>query len=96
MIAFSRYVPGVSERPSDFVAANGLRRVVVDAAEVVISPDVLAVQGLFLMARGPYALVIAEQGRPIDSYDNAYESDEDLAAAIEELIVAGLAVRWSL
>ncbi|APZ34266.1 hypothetical protein BOH66_08430 [Microbacterium aurum] len=96
MVAFSRYVPGVSERPSDFIAATGLRRVVADSADVEISPDVLADQDLSLIARGLYGLLIAEQGRPIDPYDNAYERDEDLAAAIEELIVAGLAVRCSL
>ena len=96
MVAFSRYVPGVSERPSDFIAATGLRGVVADSADVEISPDVLADQDLSLIARGLYGLLIAEQGRPIDPYDNAYERDEDLAAAIEELIVAGLAVRCSL
>lgn len=93
MVAFSRYVPGVIGRPSDFIAAAGLRRVVVDAADVELSPDVLADQGLSLRARGLFALLVAEQGRPIDPYNDAYESDEDLGAAIEELIAAGLAVR---
>lgn len=71
MVSFSRYVPGVSERPSDFIAATGLRRVVVDAADVENSPGVLADQDLSSMARGLYALLIAGQGRPIDPYDNA-------------------------
>lgn len=93
MVAFSRYVPGVSERPSDFIAATGLRRVVADSADVEISPDVLADQDLSLIARGLYGLLIAEQGRPIDPYNDAFESDEDLGAAIEELIASGLAVR---
>lgn len=93
MVAFSRYVPGVSERPSDFVAATGLRRVVLVAADGEITPDVLADQDLSLMARGLYALLVAEQGRPIHPYEDAFEGEEDLAAAIEELIVAGLAAR---
>ncbi len=45
------------------------------------------------MARGLYALLLAQQGAPIDPYDDAVESPVDLAAAIEELITAGLAVR---
>ncbi|WP_341210429.1 hypothetical protein [uncultured Microbacterium sp.] len=83
----------MSERPSDFIAATGLRRVVADSADVEISPDVLADQDLSLIARGLYGLLIAEQGRPIDPYNDAFESDEDLGAAIEELIASGLAVR---
>lgn len=64
-----------------------------DVADVEISHDVLADQDLSLMARGLYALLVAEQGRPVDPYDEAFESREDLAAAIEELLRAGLAVR---
>mgnify|MGYP003512067321 CR=1 FL=1 len=86
----------MSERPSDFIAAAGLRRVVADAADVEISPNVLADQGLSLRARGLYALLVAEQGKPVDPYDDAYESEGDLAAAIDELIRAGLAVRVGL
>jgi hypothetical protein len=76
-----------------FIAAAGLRRVVADAADVEISPDVLADQDLSLRARGLYALLVAGQGRALDPYDEAYESEEDLAAAIDELVRAGLAVR---
>lgn len=45
------------------------------------------------MTRGLYALLLTRQGAPIDPYDDAVESPVDLAAAIEELIVAVLAVR---
>jgi len=93
MLAPNDYGASVSEQPSDFIAAAGLRRVVDDAADVEISPDVLADQALSLMARGLYALLVAEQGKPVNPYEDAYESDENLAAAIEELIEAGLAVR---
>lgn len=93
VLAFAGYGASMRERPSDFIAAAGLRRVVADAADVEISPDVLADQDLSLMARGLYAVLIAEQGKPVDPYDDAFESSADLAVAIEELLAAGLAVR---
>lgn len=45
------------------------------------------------MARGLYALLLAQQGVPIDPYDDAFESTDYIAAALEELIAAGLAVK---
>lgn len=93
MVDAERYRSRVSERPSDFIAAAGLRSVVDDPADVDVSLDVLADQDLSLIARGLYALLVTEQGNPIDPYEDALESEEDLAAAIEELIAAGLAVR---
>jgi hypothetical protein len=93
VLASARYGARVSERPSDLIAATGVRPVVANTADVDIPSDVLADQDLSLMARGLYALLVAEQGKPVDPYDDAFESPEDLAAAIEELIAAGLAVR---
>ncbi|WP_159084962.1 hypothetical protein [Planctomonas deserti] len=81
------------ESASDWIAGAGLRAVRDDAGDVGIPPDILADQDLSLMARGLYALLLAQQGAPIDPYDDAVESPVDLAAAIEELITAGLAVR---
>lgn len=83
----------VSERPTDWIAASGLRAVEADASDVGIPPDVLADQELSLMARGLYALLLAQQGQPVDPYDEAFESEEDLTGAIDELLAAGLAVR---
>lgn len=45
------------------------------------------------MARGLYALLVPEQGRPIDPYENALTSDEDVTAAVDELPVTGMWVR---
>jgi len=62
-------------------------------ADAEISLDVLADQDLSLKARGLYALLVAELGRPIDPCEDAVESYEGLAAAIDELIRPGLTVR---
>lgn len=83
----------MSERPSDWIAAAGLRAVEADAGDVGIPPDVLADQKLSLLARGLCALLLAQQGQPVDPYEEAFESEEDLAGAIDELLAAGLAVR---
>lgn len=92
MVSRRRYSSEV-ESKSDWIAATGLRTVRDDAGDVGIPPDMLANQDLSLMARGLYALLLARQGAPIDPYDDAVESKVDLAAAIEELLAAGLAVR---
>ena len=83
----------VNAPASDWIAAAGLRAVETDVGEVDMPSDVLANQDLSLMARGLYALLLAQQGQPIDPYEDAYESDEEIAAAIEELIGYGLAIR---
>ena len=43
---------------------------------------------LSLIARGLYAGLLVEQGRPIDPYENGLDEDDELAAAIEELVAA--------
>jgi hypothetical protein len=83
----------VSERPSDWIAAAGLRVVEADASNVGVPPEILADQQLSLIARGLYALLLAQQGQPVDPCEEAFESEEDLAGAIDELLAAGLAVR---
>lgn len=83
----------VSERPSDWIAAAGLRAVEADASDVGIPPDILTDQEYSLMAPGLYALLLAQQGQPVDPYEEALESEENLAGAINELLAAGLAVR---
>lgn len=50
---------------------------------------------LSLEARGLYALLAASQGQPVDPYRDRVEDASVITDAIEELIVAGLAVRVS-
>lgn len=77
----------------DWIAAAGLRRVDSDATHTAIPASVMADMSLSLEARGLYALLLPYQGQPIDPYDDAVEDDDVIAAAIEELIAAELAVR---
>lgn len=82
-----------SAEPSDWIAATGLWPVHADQADAIIPDHVLADPGLSLLAKGLFALLVAEQGRPVNPYDDAYEDASDIAGAIEELIEAGLIVR---
>lgn len=77
----------------DRIAPTGLWRVSNDEGGIPIPDHLMADPSLSLMAKGLLALLLAEQGRPVNPYEDALESDGDIAAAIEELIDAGLAVR---
>jgi hypothetical protein len=78
---------------TDWIAAAGLRLYDPDATTTLIPDDVMQDPDLSLIARGLYAGLLVEQGRPIDPYENGLDDDGELAAAVEELIQAGLAVR---
>lgn len=67
---------------SEWIAAAGLRRVDVEAETALIPEDVLADPELTLTAKGLYALLLAEQGRPVNPLDDAIESESEIAAAI--------------
>lgn len=78
---------------SEWIAATGLRRVDIEAETTPLPEDVLADPELSLIAKGLYALLLAEQSRPVNPSDDAIESESEIAAAINELTDAGLAVR---
>ena len=77
----------------DWIAAAGVRAAHADIADAVIPDHVLSDPNLSLMAKALHALLIAGQGKPVNPYDDAYEDPSDIAAAIDELIAAGLVVR---
>ena len=82
-----------THRSVEWTAATGLRRVDIEAKTTLIPVDVLADPELSLTAKGLYALLLAEQGRPVNPFDDAIESELEIAAAVNELTDAGLAVR---
>lgn len=79
--------------PDEWIAATGLWPVHEDMADVVVPNHVLADPELSLIAKGLFALLVAEQGQPINPFDDPYEGVADIQAAVDELIEAGLAVR---
>jgi len=83
----------VTTHRSEWIAAAGLRRVDIEAETTLIPEVVLADPELSLAAKGLYALLLAEQGRPVNPFDDAIESESEIAAAVDELTDAGLAVR---
>lgn len=78
---------------ADWIAPARLRAVEPDIDDAAIPADLLDSPSLSLIAKGIYALALAHQGQPVDPYDDAVEDARDIAAAIEELIEAGLIVR---
>lgn len=78
---------------ADWIAPAGLRAVGPDTDDAAIPADVLGSPSLSLIAKGVYALTVTHQGQPVDPYDDAVEDAPDIAAAIQELIKAGLIVR---
>lgn len=79
--------------PEDWVAATGPRLVSDDPEDYAIPEAVLGNAALSLTAKGLYALLLTGRGQPINPYEGAFEDPEDIRAAIDELIHAGLAVR---
>ena len=89
-----RYLEGMTTLPiSDWIAATGPRRVIENPEDTAMPASVLTDPRLSLMAKGLYAVVLAEQGRPINPYEGAFEAVEDIRAAIDELVSAGLVIR---
>jgi hypothetical protein len=79
----------------DWIAAHGPRPVHTDVANAVIADHVLSDPDLSLTAKALFALIIVAQGQPVNPYEDAYEDPADIAAAVDELVDAGLAVRVS-
>lgn len=77
----------------DWIAATGPRAVSKDAENTAIPFAVLDDPRFSLIAKGLYALVLTGQGQPINPYEDAIEDVEDIRAAIEELVDAGLVAR---
>lgn len=76
-----------------WIAARGPRAVTDDAEDTAIPYAVLDDPNLSLIAKGMYALVLSYQGQPVNPYEDAIEDAEDIRAAIDELLNAGLVVR---
>lgn len=77
----------------EWIAATG-PRIVSDAPEDnAISDAVLRDAKLSLIAKGLYALVLTQKGQPINPYEDAFEDVEDIRAAVDELVEAGLILR---
>lgn len=83
----------MSSPQSDWITATGLRAVEADPETIAISDTVLGDPSLSLIAKGLYALLLNYPGQPIDPYEDAIEDPAEISAGIEELIVAGHAVR---
>lgn len=79
--------------PSERIAATSPRIVSDDPEDFAIPDAVLSDAGLSLMAKGVYALVLTGQGQPINPCEDPIQDVEEIRAAIEELIAAGLVVR---
>lgn len=77
----------------DWIAATGPRAVSKNAEDTAIPYALLDDPGLSLIAKGLYALVLTGQGQPINPYEDGIEDVEDIRAAIEELVGAGLVIR---
>jgi hypothetical protein len=77
----------------DWIAARGPLPLDGDPAGVPIPEPVLSDPNLSLMAKGLFARLLAEPGTPVNPYDDAYETEDDIANAIEELIDANLIMR---
>lgn len=86
------YREGVTTK-AQWIAAVGLWPVRDDPSEAVIPDHVFADPDLSLLAKGLFAVLIAEQGKPVNPYEDAHEDASDIAAAIDELVDAELAVR---
>ena len=77
----------------DWIAARGLWSLTDDKAGILLPDHVLNDHDLSLHAKALFALLLAKKGKPVNPYDDAYEDDETIAATIDELIEAGLAMR---
>lgn len=78
---------------SDWIAPTGVRAVEADAIDTAIPDSAMSDPQLSLAAKGLYALLLTYQRQPIDPYDDAFEDEADIRAAINELIASGYAVR---
>ena len=77
----------------DWIAATGLRAFNADAQDTAIPTAVLSDPELSLIAKGLYALTLSYQGQPVNPYADSFEDVEEIHAAIDELVEAGLVKR---
>ncbi|MGF2948220.1 hypothetical protein [Microbacterium alcoholitolerans] len=77
----------------DWIAARGVWPLRDEPGCTPIPEHLLADPDLSLMAKGVLALLLAERGRPVNPYKDAYEDEADIRAAVEELLAADLVVR---
>lgn len=77
----------------DWIAETGPRAVSDDPEEAAIPYAVLDDANLSLVAKGLYALVLSYQGQPVNPHEDAIEDAEDIRAAVDELLEAGLVMR---
>lgn len=79
----------------DWIAVRGPLPLDGNPAGVPIPQTVLSDPNLSLMAKGLFSRLLAEPGVPVNPYEDAYEAEDDIAAAVEELIEADLIMRVS-
>ena len=87
------YYAGRMLTSEDWIAATGPRIVGRNSEDVVIPDAVLDDDELSLIAKGLCASVVTAQGQPINPYEDAFEHVEDIRAAVDELVEAGLVMR---
>lgn len=75
------------------IAAAGPRALDPDATTSLVQGSVMNDPRLSLTAKGLYAVLLSYQGQAIDPYEDAIEEDEEIRAAIDELLECGYAVR---
>ncbi len=83
----------MSSMRSDWVAVTGVRPVDPDVTQTAVPWSVMHDERLSLTAKGLYGRLLSYQGQPIDPYDEALDDQDDIAAAIDELLASGYAVR---
>ncbi|WP_426186091.1 hypothetical protein [Microbacterium sp. TWP3-1-2b2] len=79
--------------PEDWIAARGAWAVTDEPGGTPLPDHLLADPDLSLMAKGILALLLAEQGHPVNPYEDAHEEPADIKAAVEELVAANLVAR---
>lgn len=77
----------------DWIAPRGLWPLTDSPAGIGMPDHIMNDRTLSLQAKALFALLLAENGKPVNPYEDAYEEPETIAAAIQELVDAELAVR---
>lgn len=77
----------------DSIAATGVWPLTDEPGGTPLPEHLLADSDLSLVAKGILGLLLAEQGQPVDPYDDSYEDPAGIKTAIDELVAANLAVR---
>jgi hypothetical protein len=83
----------MSSTRSDWIAVTGVRSFDLDTTETAIPWSIMNDERLSLIAKGLYGRLLSYEGQPLDPYDEALDDLEDIAAAIDQLLGGGYAVR---